>query len=95
MTALALLPALKADLGIGSDRFDDRLTARIETAMQRIAEHGVTLDDSEAAQDLVLMYAAWLWRDRVTGAPMPRMLQWALHNTLFNQKMQADAEAGS
>ena len=32
------------------------------------------------------MYAAWLWRDRVTGAPMPRMLTVARNNRLFGQK---------
>jgi hypothetical protein len=36
------------------------------------------------------MYAAWLWRDRVTGAPMPRMLVTARNNRLFGQKARTE-----
>lgn len=81
-----LLTALKIDLGISSTAFDARLQARIDTAVQRIGEAGVTLDGSAADQDLILMYAAWLWASRTTGAPMPRMLQYALHSRLFGEK---------
>ena len=83
MNDAALLTALKTDLGISSTAFDDRLTARIQTAKERITAEGVTLTDSAGDQDLVLMYAAWLWRDRTTGKDMPRMLRWALNNRIF------------
>lgn len=85
MNAAALLPNLKIDLGITSTAFDDRLTERIETAIERITAVGVTLTDSHADQDLVLMYAAWLWRCRVTQAPMGRMLQLALNNRAIGE----------
>ena len=84
--AEALLTPLKLDLGISSNVFDSRLKARIETAAQRIAEAGITLNGSAADMDLVLMYAAWLWSSRTTGAPMPRMLQYTLHSRLFGEK---------
>lgn len=84
--AEALLAPLKIDLGISASAFDSRLLARIKTAAQRIGEAGITLNDSEADQDLVLMYAAWLWSSRTTGAPMPRMLQYTLHSRLFGEK---------
>ena len=84
--AEALLTPLKIDLGISSNVFDNRLKARIETAAQRIAEAGITLSGSAADMDLVLMYAAWLWSSRTTGAPMPRMLQYTLHSRLFGEK---------
>lgn len=84
--AEALLAPLKIDLGISSNAFDTRLLARIQTAAQRIAEAGITLNDSPADQDLVLMYAGWLWTNRHTGAPMPRMLQYTLHSRLFGEK---------
>ena len=74
MNAIELLPALKIDLGISADVYNPRLISRIETAMQRIEREGCTLTDSESDRDLVLMYAAWLWRERVSGAEMPRML---------------------
>ena len=84
--AEALLTPLKIDLGISSNVFDNRLKARIETAAQRITEAGITLNGSAADMDLVLMYAAWLWSSRTTGAPMPRMLQYTLHSRLFGEK---------
>lgn len=84
--AEALLTPLKIDLGISSTVFDNRLKARIETAAQRITEAGITLNGSAADMDLVLMYAAWLWSSRTTGAPMPRMLQYTLHSRLFGEK---------
>lgn len=86
MTTELLLAGLKTDLGISSNAFDERLTARLNTAQQRIEAEGIELDDSEAAQDLVIMYAGWLWRSRTTGEEMPRMLRKALNNRLFGQK---------
>ena len=83
--AEALLTPLKIDLGISSNVFDNRLKARIETAAQRIAEAGITLNGSAADMDLVLMYAAWLWRGRVEQSPMGRMLRVALNNRVFGE----------
>lgn len=80
-----MLPALKLDLGISSERFDERLVSRIQTAMERITREGCTLHDTESDRDLVLMYAAYLWRERVTGAEMPRMLRYALNNRVLGQ----------
>lgn len=88
-TAAQLLPALKIDLGISATAFDDRLTARLDTAMERITAEGVTLAATEADKDLVLMYAAWLWRSRVDQAPMGRMLRLALNNRVIAQKAAA------
>lgn len=84
-TAEALLPDLKVDLGIGARIFDGRLLSKIKTAMERISAEGVTLSDSENDRDIVLMYAAWLWRSRVTGDAMPRMVRSALNNRVFHE----------
>jgi len=86
-----LLRALKIDLGISANVYDDRLTARIRTAQERIANMGITLSNSEGDRDLVLMYAAWLWRSRTTQAPMGRMLQLALNNRLMGQTAKGAA----
>ena len=86
-----LLWALKIDLGISANVYDDRLTARIRTAQERIANMGITLSNSEGDRDLVLMYAAWLWRSRTTQAPMGRMLQLALNNRLMGQTARGAA----
>ena len=84
-TAASLLPALKVDLGISATAYDDRLTARLNTAMERITAEGVTLQDTVGDRDLVLMYAAWLWRGRVEQSPMGRMLRVARNNRVFSE----------
>ena len=91
MNQALLLRALKIDLGISANVYDDRLTARIRTAQERIESMGITLTGSEGDRDLVLMYAAWLWRSRTTQAPMGRMLQQALNNRLMGQTARGAA----
>lgn len=81
-----LLASLKIDLGIRSTAFDGRLSDRLCEAQTELTAQGIVLEDTTADRDLVIMYAAWLWRDRVTGAPMPRMLVTARNNKLFGQK---------
>lgn len=81
-----MLAALKVDLGISTDAYDERLRSRLCTARERIAAEGVRLSESEADRDLVVMYAGWLWRYRQTSEPMPRMLRYALNNRLLAQK---------
>jgi len=81
-----MLAALKVDLGIRSNAYDERLSARIEAARQRIGDLGVTLAETTEDNDLVLMYAGWLWRSRTTGEGMPQMLRSTLYNRLFGEK---------
>lgn len=85
-----LLSGLKVDLGIQSGRFDDRLKDRLCEARQRLTAEGITLEDTAADRDLVIMYAAWLWKNRIDGDPMPRMLVIARNNRLFGQKARTD-----
>jgi len=80
-----LLKLLKIDLGISATIYDERLTDRLKVAVQRLEALGIALNESEQDRDLVLMYAAYLWRCRVTQAPMGRMLQLAINNRLFGQ----------
>ena len=84
-----LLPLLKIDLGITATVFDDRLKNALETAMERIEAEGATLADTSGDRDLVLMYAAWLWRCRVDQAPMGLMLRKSLNNRVIGQKAEA------
>lgn len=84
-TAEQLLPDLKLDLGFSSNAYDDRLKERIDTAMERITKEGATLKATADDKDLILMYAAWLWRKRVTQEPMGRMLRLALNNRVIGQ----------
>jgi len=90
MSEELLLKALRVDLGVTSEAFSERLLARIRTAQARIAEEGITLEDTEQDRDLVVMYAAYLWRSRTTGEDMPRMLRYALNNRLFSRKAREE-----
>ena len=88
-----LLSGLKIDLGIRADAYDQRLRDRLCEAQQRLTAEGITLENTQADRDLVIMYAAWLWRSRIDGAPMPRMLTVARNNRLFGQKARTEASA--
>ena len=93
MTAEALLNSLKLDLGITSTAFDDRLKDQLNAAIQEITAEGATLQDTARDRNLVLMYAAWRWRSRVTQAPMGLMLRKALNNRVIGEKA-AEAVTG-
>ena len=82
-----LLPSLKVDLGITTESYNDRLKAYLENAQREIQREGATIGDSVDDNQLVIMYAAWMWRRRDSGEGMPRMLRYALNNRVFSQKM--------
>ena len=93
LTQTDLLTLLEADLSI---LYPDatrivQLQHLIITALQLIAREGVTLTEPYSAEDgqLVIMYAAYLFRKRATEEPMPRMLRWALNNRIFSAKASA------
>lgn len=86
-----LLNGLKVDLNIRSQVYDGRLRDRLCEAQQRLEAEGITLENTTADRDLVIMYAGWLWRNRIDGAPMPRMLTVARNNRLFGQKARTEA----
>ena len=81
-----LMTALKTDLNINSGRYDDRLVARLTEAQTELTAQGIVLENTVADRELVIMYAAWLWRDRVEGKPMSPMLRTARNNRLFGRK---------
>lgn len=85
---LQLLMPMKVDLGIKSDAYDVRLLDQIRTAIQEITAEGATLEKTARDRNLILMYAEWRWRCRVTQEPMGRMLRLALNNRIFGEKAQ-------
>lgn len=87
---MSILEALKVDLGITTNAYNERLMHYIEAAEAEITREGVTLNESDMY--LVTMYAAWLWRRRDSGAGMPRMIRWALNNRVFQEHMQEGEE---
>lgn len=86
-----MLEMLKIDLGITVTAYDARLYQILDVAKGEIVREGAaTLNAASSLNDanLVIMYAAWLWRRRDTMEGMPRMLRWALNNRVFSEKMQ-------
>lgn len=84
-----MLDMLRTDLGITTNKYDVRLYQYIESAQKMIETEGITVDDTDPQdQQLVVSYAAWMWRRRDTMEGMPRMLRWQLNNRLMSQKMK-------
>ena len=89
------LAMLKVDLGLRTVTQDQTtyLGSLLDTAQQRLTKDGVTLTSGEAEHDqLVVMYAAWLYRKRAEdpeGTAMPKMLKLLRNSILFGQKMRA------
>lgn len=83
-----LLAMLKTDLGITASLYDTRLSQYLKTAQDEIEREGVTLSPSDDVADanLVIQYAAWMWRKRDTGEGMPRMIRWQINNRLFSDE---------
>lgn len=85
----AILSMVKADLSLVTKSKDDYLFMLINAAREQIKREGIVLTDSIGDAQLVVMYAAYLFRKRAEdfdAAGMPRMLRYALNNRLFAQK---------
>ena len=84
-----MLTMLKTDLGIlTTTAYDARLTQLLTAAQQYIINEGASMMDASNIEDaqLIVMYAAWLWRRRDEMTGMPRMLRLALNNRIFGEK---------
>lgn len=93
MTDETMLELLKFNLEIISQNtlYDDYLLTLLRAAEQMITREGITLSVSEEDANLVVMYAAYLYRKRAEDTPvMPRMLRWALNNRLFSEKVSGN-----
>ena len=85
----AILSMVKADLSLVTKAKDDYLYMLINAAREQIKREGITLTDSVGDAQIVVMYAAYLFRKRAEdydAAGMPRMLRYALNNRLFAEK---------
>lgn len=88
-----MLTMLKTDLGIlTTTAYDARLTQLLTAAEKYIINEGAsTLDASDISDmQLIVMYAAWLWRRRDGMEGMPRMLRYALNNRVLGEKAGDD-----
>ena len=58
---------------------------------QRDTREGITINDSVDDDNLIVMYAAYLFRKRAEDtATMPRMLRYALNNRVISEKGAVD-----
>ena len=88
MADSTMLTMLKTDLGIRSTTaYDVRLNQLLTAAQSAIIKEGAsTLDASDPLdQQLIVMYAAWLWRKKDDMPGMPRMLRVELNNRVFSE----------
>lgn len=101
MIRAEVLLMLKTNLNIVSmnTSMDTYLSQLLQAGFRAIEREGIALDvtknesgdmtevnDPEDA-NLMVMYAAWLFRKRAEDNPaMPRMLRYSLNNKLFSQK---------
>ena len=89
MTDEDILEYLKLNLAIIRDTWDKYLLNLIDVSRQAISREGITLEDTREDANLIVMYAAYLYRKRAEdSAAMPRMLRYALNNRLFAEKSQ-------
>lgn len=91
------LAFLKADLGFFDANIpsilEQHLQGLIFTAQERIREnYKIVLKRGNANDDqLVAMYAAWLYRNRITGEGMKPMLTQELRDRQVNQALGGQA----
>lgn len=85
-----MLQMLKTDLGITSTAYDSRLQQYLVSAEESIKTEGATSINSTDHEDqqIIVMYAAWMWRRRDSMSAMPRMLRWMLNNRIMKEKMR-------
>lgn len=88
-----LLAMLKVDLGLTVTAYDSRLTQLLTAAKSDIVAAGAAgLDETDPSDaQLIVMYAAWLWRRRDNMDGMPRMVRFALNNRVFREQMGGGA----
>lgn len=83
-----ILDMVKLDLIIPLSEtvYDARLLQYIESAQAELERRGIVLTESVSDQNLVAVYAAWMWRNRHKGDGEPRMIKWMVNNRLMRQK---------
>lgn len=83
---------LKIDLGIlSSTVYDARLRQYLQSAVEAIKREGAATIDPEnlADAELIVKYAAWMWRNRDNMEGMPRMVRYALNNRVLAENAGA------
>ena len=84
MASAAAMALLKPDLGRTGTIPDDvvmLMEQKLDAAIPALLERGIAIDESNPLDmDLLVMYAAWLYRMRDRGAELPMMIRQAINN---------------
>ena len=83
---LSVILRANLDLLVVDENKQAFLDQCITSAKDFIKREGIRLADSAEDTQLVVMYAAYLYRKRAINEPMPRMLRYALNNRLLSEK---------
>ena len=84
-TQTAAFVLLCADIGLAPSSVPEAtrklMDADLAAARQRLGIAGILVNDGDLDDlQLLVMYAAWLYRGRVNGQPMPQMLLQAIRD---------------
>ena len=96
MASELALSLLKTDLGYPGkvpEEVEDFMNAKLDAASARLKSMGLDVKDSVPEQlDLLVMYAAHLYRHRATGEAMPAMVRAAVNDCKVHQATKEAAE---
>lgn len=81
---------LKANLGFYDgpipEALDQELASLLDTAETRLRQQNhIELNDSQSDTQLIVSYAAWLYRSKVTGAAQPAGLRQDIRDRQIHQ----------
>ncbi len=82
-----IVELVKLNLGIKGSARDDFLIPSVESAVSELAHKGVELTHSTDDLMLAADYAAWLYRTRESGDPLPKNIELRIHNRVTKRRM--------
>lgn len=86
MTKQEVLELLKADIGITTDRQDERLTAMVDGIEKELKERqGITLDIEKRIDHGMFLVDYAKYRYTNQRDPMPEHLRWRLRNLYLGE----------
>ncbi len=78
-----VLKLFKIALGITHDKRDEYYTQMLEARKAELEEKGVSLNLSQAEDQILLCdYAEWMYRKRTEDVPLAQNLQWRIRNRI-------------
>lgn len=92
MASEASIALLKTDLGFTGkvpDEVQTYMEHLIDASVTSLQGKGIVVEESEPdSMQLLVMHAAYLYRKRINGDPMPQMLRAAINNAIVANATQ-------